>query len=69
MLYVKPNVLLFIAMDNEYSLQLGCDRAVSFVCQALSERIKKKRGKMSENVKYNKLAKTLITKTSYLGRV
>ena len=42
MLYVKPKVRLSKAGDNKYSLKLGCDCVVSYVYQAVVERIKKR---------------------------
>ena len=62
MLYVKLQVWLSRAGDNDHLLTLYCDCAVSFVSQAVVEGVNKKDKK-------TKLAKALTTKTWYLGRV
>ena len=61
MLYVKPKVRLSRAGDNDYLLKLGCVCAVLFIFQAIVEGVK-------EEGEKRKLAKTLSTKTWYLGR-
>jgi hypothetical protein len=62
MLYDKPKVWLFRARDNDYTLKLECDCAVLFISQLVVEGVKKR-------LERSKLAKTLTTKTWYLGRV
>ena len=42
MLYVKPKVRLSRIEDNNYLLKLRCDCAVTFVCQACVEGVKKR---------------------------
>ena len=44
MFYVKPKFPLSRARDNDYSLELGCDYAISVISQGIVKGVKK-RGK------------------------
>ena len=47
MLYVKPNVRLSRARDNDCSFKLGCDCVVLFISQGVVEGVKIRGGKAS----------------------